>query len=175
MDLIETVRATRVPGRQGKESPYAQAVYKYYAEIKQLKTEGFTFRTICQTLEDVAELPKNSDPISFRQAFQREVKRRKQATITIETVPEQSTKQNLLQTQKDADKKNELNQEGKTEIENKEQSTSIKKIESAENKVEKPKNRVLYADRPIIGKDGNLYRIDPNTGAEIFDIKPINS
>ena len=94
MNLLEEVRATEIPGKRGGEFLYAKAIYAYFNEIEKLKAEGFTFITICKSLERRGILPKNSDPHSFRRAYRREIIRR-QRTALKEVNADDRTKRNI--------------------------------------------------------------------------------
>lgn len=85
LDILADIRKTASPGRRGGNSPYAQAMYDYYAEIVELQSEGFTMATICKYLESKSALPNGADEHSFRRAFRREADRRKRTRKHKET------------------------------------------------------------------------------------------
>jgi hypothetical protein len=51
----------------------------FFAKIKTLRSRGFSFVQICKAYEQIGQLPKYSNPYSFRQAFLRELGRRNQS------------------------------------------------------------------------------------------------
>jgi hypothetical protein len=77
--ILEDVRETEAKGRKGGMFAYAAAIYRYFDDIRELTSDGYTFATVCKFLEGKNILPADSDPRSFCRAFNREASRRKRA------------------------------------------------------------------------------------------------
>jgi hypothetical protein len=71
------IKDEKPPGIK-EECAYSDAVRRFFAKIKALRSRGFSFVQICKAYEKIGQLPRHSNPYSFRQAFLRESSRRTQ-------------------------------------------------------------------------------------------------
>jgi DNA-binding transcriptional MerR regulator len=83
----EAIKEEKPPGNKG-ERVYSDTARCFFAKIKALRDRGFSFVQICKAYEKIGQLPKYSNPYSFRQAFLRELGRRNQSGELLREVKE---------------------------------------------------------------------------------------
>jgi DNA-binding transcriptional MerR regulator len=83
----EAIKEEKAPGNKG-ERVYSDTARCFFTKIKALRDRGFSFVQICKAYEKIGQLPKDSNPYSFRQAFLRELGRQNQSGELLKEVKE---------------------------------------------------------------------------------------
>jgi hypothetical protein len=75
-ERIEQAIKNEMPSGEKEGYVYSDTARRFFPKIKSLRRRGFSFIQICRAYEKIGQLPKHSNPYSFRQAFLRELRRR---------------------------------------------------------------------------------------------------
>jgi hypothetical protein len=71
-EQVEEAIKGESPPRRRERCVYSDTARRFFSKIKALRGRGYSFVQICKAYEKAGQLPKRSNPYSFRQAFLRE-------------------------------------------------------------------------------------------------------